>query len=86
MEEKNCKNCRYFLQHYVKHKRYILKVECGHCLKRYRLKCGECRKNCESWEPIAIQKEERRKSIKALLRDMEKSLEDIKLILQSDED
>ena len=86
MEDKNCRNCRYFLQHYVKHKRYILKVECGSCKKRHRLKCGELRKNCDKWEPIEIQKEERRKSIKETLQNMEKSLEDIKLILQSDEE
>ena len=86
MEEKTCRNCRYFSQHYVKHKIYILKVECGNCLKKYRLKCGELRKNCNDWEPIEIQKVERRKTIKVVLQDMEKSLEDIRIILQSDEE
>ena len=81
MEEKTCKNCKYFVQHYIKHKRYLLKVECGHCKNGH--KYG---KACGKWELIEPQKEERRKSIKALLEDINKSLEEIRMILQSDEE
>ena len=90
-EEKICNNCRYYLAHYIKGQRGLRELCEGHCINdelyrkrnRSRYKLYD---NCEYWEPIAIQKAERRKSIKQILRDMEKSLEDIKMILQSDEE
>lgn len=89
-EEKNCKNCGYYIQHYVKCDAYILSIECGHCAKKLvTIPSGEgvkLKKPCDYWTPQENKKEKRRKMIKAVLRDMEKSLEDIKIILQSDED
>lgn len=89
-KEKNCKNCKYFVQYYIKHKRYLIKAECGHCInarflnkrpKEYK----ELREQCYYWESQIIKQEERKESIRQTLREMEKSLEDITLILLSDE-
>ena len=31
MDEKRCKNCQYYLQHFAFSKRRIFRVYCGHC-------------------------------------------------------
>ncbi|MBQ8833884.1 MAG: hypothetical protein IJ001_03045 [Oscillospiraceae bacterium] len=31
MREENCKDCRYFLQHYTLNERQLFRVYCGHC-------------------------------------------------------
>ncbi len=90
MEEKSCENCKYYVQHYIKHKRFLLKVNCGHCTNdklknKFARENAKLRKNCEYWEK-GDQKEERRKIIKEVLRDIDQSLEEIKIILQSDEE
>lgn len=42
----NCENCKYFVQHYrLDEQLGILKVFCGHCLKKIKL----C-KNCKDFE------------------------------------
>ncbi len=91
-QEKCCKNCRYFLQHYVKGKTYstyFSAVECGHCI------CGDVSnkdrktvpnvKNCIFWEPGEIQKEERKESILSVLRSMAAHIRQIAFILKEDE-
>ncbi len=90
-EKKDCKNCGYYVQHYVKQNQYLFMVECGHCVnralfKKFPKEFGKIRENCIYWEPQNTKKEKRRKNIQETLRDMEKSLEDIKIILQSDEE
>ncbi|MBD5637006.1 MAG: hypothetical protein HDP28_04205 [Clostridia bacterium] len=89
-DEKNCKNCEYYVPHYVKRKTCFREIE-GHCIneqlnKRYPRDMWKLRQPCDYWKPQKNKKEERKKTIKEVLRDMEKSLEDIKLILQSDEE
>ena len=86
--EKNCKNCGYYLPHYIKSRVKLIEVD-GHCMNIVHKRQREAVKLCEPcryWKPQEDKKEERRKIIKVVLRDMEKSLEDIKLILQSDEE
>ena len=89
-EEKTCKNCRNYAVHYVKVDNYLLQLSTGHCanVKLFpRIKDrNKIVSNCQFWESIEIQKAERKKTIKQVLRDMEKSLRDIEAILQSDED
>ena len=90
MAEKNCKNCKYYKFHYVKDKQHLLQLAEGHCtnlqlFSRIRDK-RKIFSNCQFWEPMELQKEERKKVIKEVLRDMEKSLRTIEAILKSDED
>lgn len=89
-EEKNCKNCGNYLPHFVKRGTHLAEVN-GHCVsdklnKKYARDSWKLRENCAAWIPQKNKKAERRKTIKETLRNMEKSLEDIKIILQSDED
>ncbi len=90
-QEKCCKNCRFFLQHYVKGKTrstYFSAIECGHCI------CGDVSnkerksvpnvKGCIFWQPMEIQKEERMESILSVLRDMAVHIEQIAFILKED--
>ena len=87
-ENKNCYNCRYYLRHYAKSKTRLAPLYEGHCIHDSRISKPKGRKqiisDCAFWETVKIQKEERKKSICAVLRDMEETLEVIKMILQSD--
>lgn len=38
MEERSCKNCKYFRQHYSLSKLGFVEIEEGHCMMRLRLK------------------------------------------------
>lgn len=89
--EKTCKNCRWFLQHYVKGKTlstYFSTTSCGHCICR-ELTLKERNRvpnvaDCRCWQPIEIQKAERLESIEAVLRSMQKHLKQIAFILKED--
>ena len=49
MEEKQCKNCRYYLQHYTLNRRRIFRVYCGHCtISRAKRKLPDA-KACEKY-------------------------------------
>lgn len=90
-EEKDCSHCGHFVKHYVKVNQFLVEANCGHCimgvsLKSFRKRNGKPHESCDNWTPQANKKEERRKNIKEVLRDMEKSLSDIRTILKSDED
>lgn len=88
-EEQECKNCRYYLEHYVKSGSRYLPIG-GHCVNcalaesrkrdKYRLQ-----PNCGHWEPAELQKAERHNRIKDTLRRMEEHLAEIAAILQDDE-
>jgi len=58
MNEKTCKDCKYFIQHYRKAKKNYYPIYCGHCTC---LKAKTCKptKTCDNWTPIdsAVQAE-----------------------------
>lgn len=85
--EKICRNCRYYSQHYSKQSTRYIAVHCGHCLhkniKKFKKRPLEF---CEYWEDIAVQKEERKKSIKETIEFMSECLNDIALILETDKE
>ena len=90
MEEKSCKNCKYYVPHYVKHSTFFLEVD-GHCRNQKLRRCNSkvswaLRENCKHWEQKEEKKEERRKAITETLQSMEKSLREIKAILQSEKE
>ncbi|MDE6598436.1 MAG: hypothetical protein K2K60_07335 [Clostridia bacterium] len=85
-----CENCRYYLAHYINRHGTYFKVASGHCTNR-SLDLKESRKRikkslpCEFWQTIEIQKEERRESIKEVLRSMAQRLDEFIQILKDDE-
>ena len=93
-KEKVCKNCRYYLAHYIiRGVRYL--AAGGQCMNEDLMKMHIPKReregyrfkgNCALWEPIAIQKAERRENIKETLKAMQKSLSEIAMILQNDEE
>ena len=88
-EYEQCESCRYFLQHYIKKNTSFQRTRCGHCVNRQLngsrvRKKYELHKNCEYWESNERQKEERREHIKEVLKDIEKHLNEIAIILKND--
>ncbi len=54
MIEKECQNCKYYLQHYTFDKRKIFRVQCGHCIfPRPRTK-RPYTKACENYTPGTV--------------------------------
>lgn len=89
-EYEQCKNCKFFLQHYVKSRASFHRIRCGHCINRQlnsnkRSRKYDLHKNCEYWEPNQEVKEERRELIKSTLRNMEEYLLEMLLVLKDDE-
>lgn len=89
-EYEQCESCRYFLQHYIKRGTSFHDTRCGHCINRQlnsnKLKRKyDLQKNCEYWESNEEVKKERRELIKDTLRNMEKYLSEMLLILKEDE-
>ena len=59
---KNCKNCKYYIQHYVKRRSRYIKIACAHCsnaqisckvLKRFPLEDGR-----DKWVCVELTTEE----------------------------
>lgn len=87
---KTCKNCKNFRQHYVKRNTIFLAIEGGHCVHRklntVRKKTRFApRENCEFWESGEELKPKRREDIKNVLREMNEHLRQIEIILKDDE-
>ncbi|MBP1575972.1 MAG: hypothetical protein J6A68_00415 [Oscillospiraceae bacterium] len=57
MNEKQCKDCQYYLQHFTFDGRKIVRVYCGHCtFSRARQKRPDL-KACENFAPGSAQEE-----------------------------
>lgn len=89
--EKNCENCRFYIQYY-RNENGLFKKQfgCGQCgntdLDFKTLKMLSRKKElCNFWEPIEIKKVKRKSTIIKIITDMEKHLNDIKQILKEDE-
>ena len=85
-----CRNCRYYLEHYIKSEQSLFTID-GHCInseirKKYPPAKFSLRETCECWEPMQIQIEERKQSICYVLKRMQENLEEIALILKDDAD
>ena len=83
VNEKNCKNCKFFSQHYTKQGSRFHNVCCGHCLNRNNKKMIPLN-SCGYWENVEIQKEERKRSITETLEFMAERLNEIAMILEDD--
>ena len=88
-KEKACKNCKYYIAHYVIDNLRFMEIE-GHCgnytLRTLRKKNKfRLQENCDYWEENTGAKTKRRENIKATLRSMKRSLDEIKAILENDD-
>lgn len=88
MEQNKCNNCRYFLRHYVKYGARFIGIVVGHCIHhdldpRTRKKIN-MHFSCDDWEPVAIQKEERKVSVTKAIHAIANDLNEIKQILIDD--
>lgn len=84
--EHSCKNCKYYVPHYIKRGSQLREV-IGHCTKktypkRYR-GAYILHNTCEEWKEKEPQIDCKREIIKTL-ENMEKHLADIALLLQDD--
>ena len=86
--EKTCDSCKYYREHFVKKDTRLYPVG-GHCinsnLTAHKRTAYNPNKDCNYWEKAANQKEERRQAIKVVLIKMQKTLEQIAIILKDDD-
>ena len=86
--EKTCDTCKYYREHFVKKGTRLYPVG-GHCvnfnLTAHKRKAYNPNNDCKFWEKGANQKEGRRQAIKNVLRKMQKTLEQIAIILKDDD-
>ena len=83
-EAKSCRNCRYYLKHYIKKNTKYQPIQFGHCANQNNPKRTKSVEVCELWENNEIKMEERRKAIDEVLRDIEKHLSEMAMILNED--
>ncbi|MDE5729774.1 MAG: hypothetical protein K2I20_06360 [Clostridia bacterium] len=86
--QKNCKNCRYYLEHYYKSGTSFKPLLEGHCAQRL-MSLKEKRgfpfpEGCENWQPAAVKQAEQNERIQKTIRDMSRSLSQILQILKSE--
>jgi len=72
--EKNCKNCKFFKRHFVKSNTLFKATVEGHCIngeipRIVRKNNVPCNNVCEKWESDKEVKEERKETIKEVLRE-----------------
>lgn len=85
-KEKTCENCRFYKQHYVKTSAGYLCTLYGHCSNdnvKFRNKT-ERRKNCEYWQTIEIQINNRKKELTDNIKILVKHLDAVCEVLLHD--
>lgn len=88
-QEKKCKNCKYFLLHYVHSDTSFQKLSHGHCMNgeipwKVRKHDMPCDNVCEKWKSNEDKKNERKDSIISVLEHMRNTLTSIEIILKDD--
>lgn len=84
-DEKTCKTCKYFMEHYVILSSMQLSPIGGHCKRdKNRKKSIEATDSCARWEQKENLSAARQKQLTDFMRDMESRLKQILLILSSD--
>lgn len=56
MESKFCRECEFFIQHYVKLRNKYVEAGCGHCINGRFKTCAPQRKSCEHFLEIKPKK------------------------------
>lgn len=54
MDEKQCKNCQHYLQHFALNNRRIFRVNCGHCTFTRPKRKQPDAKACENFIPGSV--------------------------------
>ena len=88
-QEKKCKNCKYFIEHYVKDGTHLLGLGKGHCTndqipRKIRNKGVQDTHYCDKWESDAELKREKKENIKNVLKSMLSALINIENTLSED--
>lgn len=88
-QEKKCKNCKYFIEHYVKDGTHLLGLGKGHCANSEiprKIKKNDVQDThyCEKWESNAELKRENKENIKNVLKSMLSALINIENTLSDD--
>lgn len=90
MEQKSiCRNCKHFMQHYIKGSTSYSRLLEGHCknqeipwkIRKHNISWDNC---CEKWESNEEVKAEQKENIKTVLKNMRKTLINIEQILSDD--
>ena len=79
MEQQQCKDCIYYIQHYGKSKKKFKEINCWHCFKKLR----KSDKSCKSFTKRDLKKEntEQEKTTAEYLANIEKLLKEYKEII-----
>ena len=85
-DKQTCKNCKYFVQHYVKFKTYFHAIDCGHCgnfkISRVKRRSRLFANSCEQWEQAdATANADTVQQIKNAVLKMQNRLDDIASLL-----
>ena len=83
-EEKFCKDCVHYKQHYIKCPSGFQPLD-GHCFFRGQKFIRRFDKGCEKWEMREENRAEQEKTLKEILSEMSDRLEKLIQILQDEE-
>lgn len=91
MTDKNCRNCGFYVEHYINNRgKFITVTGCGHCINT-NLDLRQSKKHikeftaCKFWQPKSLQTEKRMESIKKALNDISNYLKEILRALKDTE-
>ncbi len=79
-QERQCANCRFYSAHYIKYKAHLRQVG-GQCFNP-KVKTANPQSACKEWESDELQKLSERRQILSDIKDMQKRLEEIAMILK----
>lgn len=87
-EKPTCNNCKFFLRHYVRHPGMFCSTRYGHCGERkmQRAFMPEEIADCKFWKPAEDKAELSKKTVKAILEDIDKHLKGVKDIITCSEE
>ena len=87
-ETKNCKNCKYFLQYYIKKRKKFVTAWGGRCINRHKRKDIERKPEdaaCAYWEQAEPNDEKRQNTISELLQKVYEQLNELTQVLSAED-
>ena len=83
-----CKDCRYFMRHYVAKRTGVNPISCGHCVhEKNRAPFKKpSRAVCQYFESIDSEKKSRNNKFRDAVSDISKKLEELLLIIPATDD
>ena len=84
---KRCKNCKYFIQYYIKTSISFKSTNRGHCIFTNRLKIKSATLDCcDNWTAREIDIDGNKQNVLSVLNKMHQQLDDMLLYLSYDEE